>query len=99
MLTFSERVSLKGELGEWAKFTVNPPPVIIILTALFVFLLQNFEDDTRVPFLLHVPGVTDIGMRSDALVELIDIFPTLVDITGLPKVDLCPMTKQPVSCN
>ncbi|XP_065836052.1 iduronate 2-sulfatase-like [Oscarella lobularis] len=58
----------------------------------------NFEDDTRVPFLLHVPGVTDIGMRSDALVELIDIFPTLVDITGLPKVDLCPMTKQPLTC-
>ena len=61
--------------------------------------LQNFEDATRVPFLLHVPGVTDMGMRSDALVELIDVFPTLVDITGLPKVDLCPTTKQPVSCN
>ncbi|XP_065844217.1 iduronate 2-sulfatase-like [Oscarella lobularis] len=55
----------------------------------------NFEDATRVPFLLHVPGVTDKGMRSDALVELIDIFPTLADVTGLPMPQVCPESKKP----
>ena len=49
------------------------------------------------PFLLHVPGVTDKGMRSDALVELIDIFPTLADVTGLPMPQVCPESKKPVS--
>ena len=52
---------------------------------------QNFEDATRVPFILHVPGVTDEGMRTDALVELIDIYPSLVDLTELPPLDLCPL--------
>eukprot|EP00118_Oscarella_pearsei_P025460 m.308222 g.308222 ORF g.308222 m.308222 type:complete len:535 (+) comp43590_c0_seq1:32-1636(+) len=55
----------------------------------------NFEDATRVPFLLHVPGVTDKGMKSDALVELIDIFPTLTDITGIPTPEICPESEKP----
>lgn len=55
---------------------------------------SNFEDATRVPFLLHVPGVTDAGIRSAALVELIDIFPSLVDLTGLPMPPLCPEGNQ-----
>ena len=42
----------------------------------------NLEDGTHVPFLLRVPGVTDAGMRSKALVELIDIFPTLAELTS-----------------
>ena len=50
----------------------------------------NFEDDTRVPFILHVPGVTDNGMRSKALVELIDIFPTLTELAGLDTPPVCP---------
>ena len=29
----------------------------------------NFEDTTRVPFILRVPGVTDKGMRTKAFVE------------------------------
>ena len=50
----------------------------------------NFEDDTHVPFLLKVPGVTDSGMRTDALVELIDIFPSLTELAGLPVPPVCP---------
>ena len=50
----------------------------------------NFEDATHVPFLLHVPGVTDKGMRSTALVELIDIFPTLTELTGIKQPPVCP---------
>ena len=50
----------------------------------------NFEDALRVPFMIHVPGTTNQGMRTNAIVELIDIFPTLVDLTGLKKVPVCP---------
>ena len=50
----------------------------------------NFEDDTHVPFMLRVPGVTDSGMRSKALVELIDIFPTLTELAGLDTPPVCP---------
>ena len=61
----------------------------------------NFEDATRVPFMLRVPGVTDGGIRTKALVELIDIFPTLTELAGLPVPPLCPAvsnTKQPLLC-
>ena len=37
--------------------------------------MTNFEDATRVPFMIRVPGVTDGGKRTKSLVELIDIFP------------------------
>ena len=50
----------------------------------------NFEDDTHVTFMLRVPGVTDSGMRTKALVELIDIFPTLTELAGLDVPLLCP---------
>ena len=46
------------------------------------------------PFLLSIPGITDAGMKTDALVELIDIYPTLTELTGLPKPELCPPMSQ-----
>ena len=49
----------------------------------------NFEDDTHVPFMIRVPGVTDSGMRTDALVELIDIFPSLTELAGLTVPPRC----------
>ena len=49
----------------------------------------NLEDDTHVPFMIRVPGTTDSGMRTDALVELIDIFPSLTELAGLPVPPLC----------
>ena len=49
----------------------------------------NFEDATRVPFILHVPGVTDSGMKTKALVELIDIFPSLTDLAGIDVPPMC----------
>ena len=61
--------------------------------------MTNFEDATRVPFMVKVPGVTDGGKRTKALVELIDIFPTLTELAGLPVPPLCPAdTKQPLAC-
>ena len=59
----------------------------------------NFEDATRVPFMLRVPGVTDKGMRTSALVELIDIFPTITELAGIKVPPMCPVgDKQPLAC-
>ena len=49
----------------------------------------NFEDTTRVPFILRVPGVTDNGMKTDALVELIDLFPSLTELAGIDVPPMC----------
>jgi len=35
--------------------------------------ITNFEDATHVPFLLHVPSITDGGTKTQVFVELIDI--------------------------
>ena len=43
----------------------------------------NFECDTRVPLIIRAPGKGK--GQSDALVELIDLYPTLCDLTGLKK--------------
>ena len=42
-----------------------------------------FDIGAKVPFLVRVPGVTKGGTSSQAMVELIDIYPTLADLTGL----------------
>lgn len=44
---------------------------------------------TRVPLIISTPGMAMAGSRSDRTVSLIDLYPTLVDLAGLPnKVDL-----------
>jgi iduronate 2-sulfatase len=45
---------------------------------------SNFELDARVPLLIAVPGGANAGRRTDSLAELLDIFPTLVELCGLP---------------
>ncbi|QDU83281.1 Choline-sulfatase [Planctomycetes bacterium Pla163] len=42
------------------------------------------ELDTRVPLLLRAPGVTRAGSRTAGLVELVDLYPTLAEVCGLP---------------
>lgn len=44
----------------------------------------NFEESTRIPLLLSAPG-HPTGATSDALVELVDVYPTLCDLTGLER--------------
>ncbi len=44
---------------------------------------SNFEIDTRVPMIVGGNGVKATGQRSNALTELVDIFPTLCDLAGL----------------
>ena len=44
----------------------------------------NFEEATRSPLIIRVPGITSPGKQCNSLVETVDIFPTLLDICGLP---------------
>lgn len=43
---------------------------------------NNYELSTRVPLILSVPGQEKPGEKSEALVELVDLYPTLVDACG-----------------
>ncbi len=47
----------------------------------------NFEIDTRVPMIISVPGMQAKGKKSPALVEFVDIYPTLSELAGLPLPD------------
>lgn len=44
----------------------------------------NFELATRVPLLVSMPGSPLNGRSTDGLVELVDLFPTLATLSGLP---------------
>jgi arylsulfatase A-like enzyme len=44
----------------------------------------NFELDTRVPLIVRAPGMKAMGKSSSSLVELLDLYPTLADLAGLP---------------
>lgn len=43
----------------------------------------NFELDTHSPLILAAPGMKKKGIKTDALVEFVDIYPTLVELCGL----------------
>ena len=43
----------------------------------------NFESSLHVPLLIKAPAQTN-GKRSDAIVEYIDIYPSLCELAGLP---------------
>ncbi|MBP6796090.1 MAG: sulfatase [Saprospiraceae bacterium] len=45
---------------------------------------SNYEIDTRVPLIVSGKGVKAKGNKADALVELVDIFPSLCELSGLP---------------
>jgi arylsulfatase A-like enzyme len=49
----------------------------------------NWESTNHVPLLLRVPGIGKTGQRSRALVELLDIYPTLCEAAGLPVPKHC----------
>ena len=44
----------------------------------------NFETATRSTLIFSIPQMKTAGGHADALVELLDIYPTLVDLAGLP---------------
>ncbi|MCX6924320.1 MAG: sulfatase [Verrucomicrobia bacterium] len=45
---------------------------------------SNVENDVNAPLLLSVPGMKNAGAHTDALVEFVDIYPTLSELAGLP---------------
>jgi len=64
----------------------------------------NYEVAVRVPLIIKAPGKANSGRRSNALVELIDIYPTLVELCGLPSApeldgtSLVPILAEPSVC-
>jgi iduronate 2-sulfatase len=44
----------------------------------------NYEIDACAPLMVRVPGAKGNGRQSRALVEFVDIYPTLCDLAGLP---------------
>jgi arylsulfatase A-like enzyme len=61
-----------------------------------------WEKANRVPFIIVAPGVTMPGSRCNRPVGLIDIYPTLVELAGLPPkadndgISLVPLLRDPV---
>lgn len=45
--------------------------------------MTNFEQATRVPLIISAPGMKK-GVKSDSMVEFLDIFPTIAELTGTP---------------
>lgn len=43
----------------------------------------NVENDTHAPLIISVPGMSNAGKHTDALVEFVDIYPTLAELAGL----------------
>ncbi|MBX3412047.1 MAG: sulfatase [Pirellulales bacterium] len=43
-----------------------------------------WEEATRVPLFISVPGITTPGARCERTVSLIDLYPTLIELCGLP---------------
>jgi arylsulfatase A-like enzyme len=62
---------------------------------------SNTENDTNAPLIVSMPGMKQAGKHSRALVEFVDIYPTLADLAGLPLpghlegVSLRPLLEQP----
>lgn len=52
-----------------------------------------YELDTQVPLMIRTPG-QERGQVSDSFAELIDLYPTLVELCGLPAVE--PLPGQPM---
>jgi iduronate 2-sulfatase len=45
----------------------------------------NYEQATHIPLIIRASGVTKPGSRGSALVETVDLYPTLCELAGLPK--------------
>jgi arylsulfatase A-like enzyme len=61
----------------------------------------NFEMDTRAPLMFRFPGTPEPGVATEAMIEYVDIYPTIVELAGLPAAadldgtSLMPVLKDP----
>jgi uncharacterized sulfatase len=63
--------------------------------------MSLFEESTRVPLIIYVPGMRGHGQACEQIVELLDLYPTLVKQCGLPTrkgldgIDVSPLLDDP----
>jgi iduronate 2-sulfatase len=48
----------------------------------------NYEQANRIPLIIVAPGAAETGARTKQLAETVDIFPTLIELAGLPAPDV-----------
>jgi iduronate 2-sulfatase len=62
-----------------------------------------FEESLRSPLIVSYPQMPQPGKATQAMVETLDVFPTLCELAGLPKPDfvhgvsLCPVLEDPLA--
>jgi len=60
-----------------------------------------WEQTTRTPLIIYAPGISDRGKRCRRPVSLVDLYPTLIELCGLPERDdldgrsLAPLVRNP----
>ena len=47
----------------------------------------NYEQATRIPLIVAAPGLSAAGANSAALIETVDLYPTLCELAGIPLPD------------
>ncbi|XP_014256218.1 iduronate 2-sulfatase isoform X2 [Cimex lectularius] len=58
---------------------------------------SNYEIALRVPFIIKVPAKKIYNNRIRHVVELVDLFPTLVELSGLKPILSCPLCSKEIS--
>lgn len=64
---------------------------------------SNFELDARVPMIIATPQMKSAGKTTGSLAELMDLYPTLAEVCGLPKptatdgISLAPILADPAA--
>jgi arylsulfatase A-like enzyme len=92
MVTMTD--SYVGELLDALKLLELDDSTIVVFTSDHGFQLNEhgglwrkvfqFEESTRVPLIVRLPDGRNAGQVATGFVELVDLFPTLIDLTKLP---------------
>lgn len=79
----AKRGAASAQLADWRKWAGNQPPTVN--TPLRDGKGTLYEGGTRVPLMWAWPQRIKPGSTTDAVVAHIDLYPTLLDLIGLPK--------------
>ena len=66
----SDQSSAFGQHGLWGNSSYAQPH-------------PAYMENMRVPLIVRIPGVVPAGSRSDQVINQVDIFPTVLDLTGM----------------